>query len=284
MDHSQTRGALLAGIAAVIVAVVGVFSEPSISVVLASSQDTNSSGITTGDESELTTFEEEAVRTGGDQGTDTTNSSDNRAIIGNDTTNDEKDPAAPTELSIRQSPPPGARDDTIVLQGTLSSPGQEAGPFKMIDILPPAFSGTMYTAWVTYTASKPVFVAPLNTYGVADKAINPDFGELFVFPRITNDTMIAPAIIMPNYTTQEQINSDLPMPDIFSATVPFTASGLSVGTLDGEPFIISYNLYANVNTAGTVNNVDSAVVDTAAVEELMSESAFVVTIVSGSAS
>ncbi|HEX7032280.1 MAG TPA: plastocyanin/azurin family copper-binding protein [Nitrososphaera sp.] len=284
MDHSKTGVAFLVGITAAIVAVAGVVAQPSISVVLASSQATNSSGTNaTGDDSELTTFEEEALGAEEEEGTATTGSYNNGTISSNNTTNGAEGPTMPTQPSIPPSPPPASADDTIVLQGTVSSPGEEAGPFQVVDLLPPALNGTVYTGWVTYTASKPVFVAPLNTYGVADTAINPDFGDLFVFPGIPNSTMIAPAITMPNYTTQEQIGSDIPMPDTFSATVPFSASGLSVGTLDGEPFIVSYTLYATVDTAETVNNVESALIDPTVVEGIMNETTVVATAVSGSA-
>lgn|GEM_PF-1357772 len=289
MDHSKTGIAFLARIVAAIVAVAAVVvAQSSLSTVLATSQVTNSSNTNaTGDDSELTTFEEEALGTQEEERTMATQNDDHgNTIGGNDTTNGTEDPRISTEPLSSPQPSPAAAaptDNTIVLQGTVSSPGEEAGPFQIIDLLPPALNGTVYTGWVTYTASKPVFVAPLNTYGVADTAINPDFGDLFVFPGIPNSTMIAPAITMPNYTTQEQINSDIPMPDIFSATVPFSASGLSVGTLDGEPFIVSYTVYATVHTAETVNNVDSAVIDPIIVEEIMNETAVAATVVSGSA-
>ncbi|MEW6605553.1 MAG: plastocyanin/azurin family copper-binding protein [Thermoproteota archaeon] len=268
MSHSNTRVAFLAGIAATIIA-VAVVAHPSISAVLATSQVTNSSSTNaTGDDTGLTTFEEEALR--GEEGAVT---AQDNATTGNATGG--IDSQMPTVLP--------ATGETIVLQGTVSSPGEESGPIQVVDLLPPALDGTVYTGWVTYTASKPVFVAPLNTYGVADTAINPDFGELFVFPGIPNGTMVAPAITMPDYVTPEQINSDIPIPDTFSATVPFSASGLSVGTLDGEPFIVSYTVYATVHTAETTDNVDSAAINSTVVEGIMNETAIEAMTVSGSA-
>jgi plastocyanin len=268
MNIPNTRLALLLGMVAAIIA-VAVVAQPSMSAVMATSQVTNSSSTNaTGDDSELTTFEEEALRTEED-----TITAQGNVTIDNMTNGME----SPTPTT------PPSTGETIVLQGTVSSPGEAAGPFQVIDLLPPALDGTVYVGWVTFTASKEVFVAPLNIYGVADTAINPDFGELFVFPGIPNGTMIAPAITLPDYATQEQINSDIPMPDTFSATVPFSASGLSVGRLDGEPFIVSYTVYATVHTAETMDNVDSAVMNTTVVEGIMNETTVEATIVSGSA-
>ncbi len=268
---------------AVMVAVAAIAAQSSLPAVLATSQATNSSNANaTSDDSELTTFEEEALEAGQEEDTMTPDLTDQDTIDSNNTSNGTMGPTMLAEPPI--SPPQSAaQDDAIVLQGTVASPGEEAGPFQIIDLLPPVLNGTVYTGWVTYTASKPVFVAPLNTYEFADTAISPDFGELFVFPGIPNGTMIAPAIIMPNYTTQEQINSDIPMPDVFSATVPFTASGLSVGTLDGEPFIVSYTVYATVHTAEAMNNVDSAEIDPTIVEEIMNETTVAATVTSGAA-
>ncbi len=269
MNHSNTRIAFLASIAAAMIA-VAIVAQPSISAVLATSQVTNSSGTNmTGDDSGLTTFEEEALRA-----EENTTTAQGNITTDNNMTNgmDSPMPAAPP-----------ATGETMVLQGTVSSPGEVAGPFQVIDLLPPALDGTVYVGWVTFTASKEVFVAPLNTYGVADTAINPDFGELFVFPGIPNGTMVAPAITLPDYATQQQISSDVPMPDTFSATVPFSASGLSIGRLDGEPFIVSYTVYATVHTAETTDNVDSAAMNTTVVEGILNETAVEATVVSGSA-
>jgi plastocyanin len=70
--------------------------------------------------------------------------------------------------------------------------------------------------------------------------------------------MIDPGITMPDYITQEEINADFPLPQTYSGTVPFEGSGLSVGRLDGEPFLISYTIHATVHPAETMDNVESA--------------------------
>ena len=172
---------------------------------------------------------------------------------------EEQDETGPSQASA-------SAGEEIVMQGTASSPGPEAGPFQVIDLLPPMLDGNVYVGWVSFTASKPILVAPLHSYGVANETLDPEFGELFVFPGIPNGTMIAPALTMPDYATQEDIGSDIPTPDTFSATVPFTGNGISVGRLDGEQFLISYTVYATVHEAETVNNVESAVMNETVIE------------------
>ncbi|AFU59207.1 putative blue (type 1) copper domain protein [Candidatus Nitrososphaera gargensis Ga9.2] len=255
---------LLAGLSAAIIAGT-VLVQPSIyapasgsyNATTAANNDNNSTSTTTSDDSELTTFEEEAIKAGEefeDNNTTATTSANatasNETSISNETTNMDQETSAAAATGDNK---------TIVLQGTVSSPGEEAGPFQIIDLLPPTLDGNIYTGWVSFTATKPILVAPLHTYNVANETLDPRFGELFVFPGIPNGTMIAPAITMPDYATQNEINSDIPMPKTYSATVPFTASGLSVGRLDGKQFLVSYTLYATVHLAETVDNVDSAI-------------------------
>jgi plastocyanin len=234
MNNSNARAALLmAGTAAAIIAGT-VLAQPAISTALATSNNTNSSNTNaTGDDSELTTFEEEALGTE-ENATTGDNMTGGRASL------------------------PAVTGDTIVLQGTVSSPGTQAGPFQIVDLVPPTLDGKVYVGWVSFTASKPVLVAPLHAYSVANEAIDQEFGELLVFRGTTDGTMIAPGITMPNYTTQAEINATLPVPATYSATMPFAASGLSVGRLDGEPFIVSYTVYATVYPALTVNDVEAA--------------------------
>jgi plastocyanin len=144
----------------------------------------------------------------------------------------------------------------FVLQGTVSSPGPDAGPFQIIDILPAREDGRIYQGTITFTATKPILVAPLLRYGVAEEALDKSFGDLFVFPGGPQGDLIAPALITPDYGGD--VNSDIPMPRTYSASVPFTANGLSVGNLEGEPFIVTYSLHATVFRPQITDDVESA--------------------------
>jgi plastocyanin len=145
----------------------------------------------------------------------------------------------------------------VVQQGTLSSPGPDAGPFQIIDILPAREDGRVYQGTITFTATKPVIVAPLLRYGVAEELLKSEFGDLFVFPGGPQGSLIAPALITPNYGGD--VNSDIPMPRTYSASVPFTANGLSIGNLEGEQFLITYSLHATIFRPQLTDDVQSAV-------------------------
>jgi plastocyanin len=145
----------------------------------------------------------------------------------------------------------------FVLQGTVSSPGPDAGPFQIIDILPVREDGRLYQGTLTFTATNRIFVAPLLRYGVADQILKPEFGDLFVFPGGPQGSLIAPALIQPDYG--EGVNSEIPIPRTYSASVPFTGNGLSVGNLEGEPFIITYSLHATVFRPQLTDDVESAI-------------------------
>jgi plastocyanin len=241
--------ALLAGLAAAIMT-GAVIAQPYTAALAAGNYDTpNGTDTTSTDDSELTTLEEEALKA-----EDTRTS--NNATISNQTVADNETWTAAI----------ASEDGTVTIQGTASSPGEQAGPFQIIDLLPPSLDGNVYVGSVSFTATKPILVAPLHTYGVANETLDPEFGELFVFPGIPNGTMIAPGITMPDYATQEDINSDFTLPETYSATVPFEGSGLSVGRLDGEQFLISYTIHATVHPAETINNVESAITNQTEVE------------------
>jgi plastocyanin len=145
----------------------------------------------------------------------------------------------------------------VVQQGTLSSPGPDAGPFQIVDILPAREDGRVYEGTITFTATKPVMVAPLLRYGVADEVLEPEFGDLFVFPGGPQGSLIAPALITPDYG--EEVNSDIPMPRTYSASVPFTANGLSIGNLEGEQFLVTYSLHATLFRPQLTDDVQSAI-------------------------
>jgi plastocyanin len=164
-------------------------------------------------------------------------------------------------MTMEEQPPiPSALNKkTIVVQGTASSPGGEGNPFQVIDLLPPRPDGKVYSGEITFTATKPLLVAPLQNYGVTNETLIKDVGDLFVFPGGPNGTLIAPAPFMPQYTNPNNLPSDVPLPKIYSATVQFTGSGLSVGRLDGQQFLISYTIHATLDKPTIMNSFDSAI-------------------------
>jgi plastocyanin len=144
----------------------------------------------------------------------------------------------------------------VTMQGTVSSPGAQGGPFQVIDLLPVREDGKVYVGWLTFTATKPIMVAPMQTFEVANETLAPDFGDLLVFPLGPNGSLFAPALMTPEYS--EAPESQIPLPEIYTASVPFAGNGLSVGNLNGEHFMVSYTLHAVTYVPEVSNNVESA--------------------------
>jgi plastocyanin len=144
----------------------------------------------------------------------------------------------------------------VTMQGTASSPGADGGPFQIIDLLPVTEDGRVYVGWLTFTATKQIMVAPMQTFEVTNETLAPDFGDLLVFPIGPNGSLFSPALMTPQYS--EAPKSQIPLPETYSASVPFAGNGLSVGNLNGEQFLISYTLHAVTYVPEVSNNVASA--------------------------
>jgi hypothetical protein len=137
-----------------------------------------------------------------------------------------------------------------------SLPVEGAHNEQAVIVLPPREDGAIYEGTLTFAASKPVEIIlghrlPIDnsTYSQIDPRV---FGSLNVFdtagapdiPKIIS----APSFILPDY------GSAIPH---FSASIPFVASALVLGSLD-EPFIAAYEVSAEIAQPETVVNLDSA--------------------------
>lgn len=152
----------------------------------------------------------------------------------------------------------------VTKQGTSSSPGVEGGPFQILDLLPARDDGRVYVGWITFTATRPIMVIPTQNYGVGNETFGTDFSDLLVFPGGFNGALVAAPLITPQYGNQVQ--TQIPVPETYSATVPFAGSGLSVGNLNGEAFLITYTINAVTHVPEVVDDVASAVTNETAVE------------------
>ena len=147
--------------------------------------------------------------------------------------------------------PPIGNQRRIILTGTLSAQNSPDDPnFYTVDILPPRQDGYIYSGTVTFTASKKVLVGVYQPYGVSNSSeIDPSFGEPFNFPIDEQGHKIAISVMEPPYT------NSFPAP---SASLSFVGSGLTVATLDGRPFTITYSVSAFTWMPMVYNNVESA--------------------------
>lgn len=150
--------------------------------------------------------------------------------------------------------PPGPiinlTNGTIVLRGTVSSLGDPFDPsFNAVDLLPPSMDGTIYSGTITFAASKRVLVGIYQPYEVTDSSmIDPTFGEPFNFPIDEENHKISISVIEPQY-------GEFAAP---SATISFVGSGLTIATLDTQPFVITYAISASAWKPQVYNDVSSA--------------------------
>ena len=145
--------------------------------------------------------------------------------------------------------------ETIAWRGTLTS---SVDPLKGHEghqatvILPPRNDSALYSGVLTYTASKPVQVVVVQIYDLdnATTAKIPDkFGTILTSPAPWNKGETVTPLMM----SIDYLNSPT-----LSKTVPFVGNVLGLHTMDGEPFIATYSVVADIIQPKVVNNIESA--------------------------
>lgn len=162
----------------------------------------------------------------------------------------------------------------IVVSGTAASPGDEAGPFQILQILPERTDGKVYVGLISFSASAPIFVAPGFGFDPENQTLNhKEFGELIRFPgeaAFANNSLAPPEIargpFMPFYgdPVSETTTPGL-LPAVYSASVPFAGDVLEVGNVNGTKFLISYTVYADVYNTTRVTALAPAAMNTTGV-------------------
>ena len=147
----------------------------------------------------------------------------------------------------------------IVQQGTVSS---DVDPLKGHEghqaavILPPRNDSALYSGTLTFTASKPVQVAVINTYNIDNSTasqIPERFGTLLTAQAPWNTSATVTPLMM---------NIDYVDSPTMSKMVPFAGNLVALHTMNGEPFVANYAVVADVLQPETVNNLDSAMSNT----------------------
>jgi plastocyanin len=158
----------------------------------------------------------------------------------------------------------------IIVSGTAASPGDEAGPFQIVPILPERMDGRIYVGSISFTASAPIYVVPGYGFDSQNQMLNhKDFGELIRFPSeasFANNTLAPPEIahgpIMPQYGEPLTESGIGMLPSVYSASVPFIGDLLEVGNVNGTRFLISYTVIADVYDTVRVSDLGPAVLNT----------------------
>jgi hypothetical protein len=60
----------------------------------------------------------------------------------------------------------------IVVSSSAASPGDEAGPFQIFPILPERMDGKIYSGWISFTASAPIYVIPGYGFDAKNMTLN----------------------------------------------------------------------------------------------------------------
>jgi hypothetical protein len=157
----------------------------------------------------------------------------------------------------------GAQPQKIVEQGIVTSstdplPGHEAHQSAVI--LKLRNDDALYDGTLTFTASKPVEVQILHrSLNSTTPTIPEEFGTLNVLPLPGNAGSVTITNIIPQYPEGS-----------FVATVPFTGNAISLHNIDGDPFVASYSVAANID--GPAQRADDiSAVETPTEEQTISE-------------
>src|SRR5918995_2697948 len=141
----------------------------------------------------------------------------------------------------------GAQPQKIVQQGVVTSstdplPGHEAHQSAVILRL--RNDNSLYDGTLTFTASKPVEVQILHrSPNSTTPTVPTEFGTLNVLPLPGNAGSVTISNIIPEYPEGG-----------FVATLPFSGNAISLHNIEGEPFVASYSVAADVD--GPVQRVD----------------------------
>jgi plastocyanin len=162
----------------------------------------------------------------------------------------------------------------IVVSGTAASPGDEAGPFQTVTVLPERTDGKVYSGIISFTASAPIYVIPGYGFDAENATLDhSEYGELIRFPSeasFANITNAAPEVahgpILPQYSPQPDSGVGT-LPSVYTATVPFAGELLEVGNINGTKFLVSYIVIADVYETTRVSDVGAAIINGSAPAE-----------------
>jgi hypothetical protein len=134
----------------------------------------------------------------------------------------------------------GGQTQKIIQQGLVTSstdplPGHEAHQSAVI--LKLRNDNALYDGILTFTASKPVEVQILHrSTNSTTPTIPEEFGTLNVLPLPGNSGAVTISNIIPEYPEGS-----------FVATIPFSGNAVSLHNIDGDPFVASYSVAANID-------------------------------------
>jgi hypothetical protein len=142
---------------------------------------------------------------------------------------------------------------TVTWQGTVSSfqdPLKGHESHQVAVILPPREDQAVYSGVISFIASRPVEVVTLHDYTLGNVSIPDEFGAVMTAPTPWRQGgEVATAMMALDYPENTPT---------LSANVPFAGNALGLHTSNGDDFLATYTVVAQVLRATTMNNVESA--------------------------
>jgi hypothetical protein len=142
---------------------------------------------------------------------------------------------------------------TVTRQGTVSSfqdPLKGHESHQVVVILPPREDQAVYSGVISFIATKAVEVVTLHDYNLGNVSFPDEFGAVMTAPTPWREGgEVATAMMALDYPENTPT---------FSANVPFAANALGLHTSNGDKFVATYTVVAEILKANTMNNVESA--------------------------
>jgi hypothetical protein len=142
---------------------------------------------------------------------------------------------------------------TVTWQGTVASfqdPLKGHESHQVVVILPPREDQAVYSGVISFIATKPVEVVTLHDYNLGNVSFPDEFGAVMTAPTPWREGgEVATAMMALDYPENTPT---------FSANVPFAANALGLHTSNGDKFVATYTVVAEILKANTMNNVESA--------------------------
>jgi hypothetical protein len=166
--------------------------------------------------------------------------------------------ATPSSVNATGGPAQKISQQGLVTSSTDPLPGHEAHQSAVILRL--RADNALYDGTLTFTASKPVEVQILHrSPNSTTPTVPTEFGTLNVLPLPGNAGSVTISNIIPEYPE-----------GAFVATLPFSGNAISLHNIEGEPFVASYSVAADIDS-GVQRADDISAAETSTEQQAITE-------------
>jgi hypothetical protein len=166
--------------------------------------------------------------------------------------------ATPASTNATAGPAQKVAQQGIVTSSTDPLPGHEAHQSAVILRL--RSDNSLYDGTLTFTASKPVEVQVLHrSLNSTVPTIPTEFGAMNVIPLPGNGGSVTISNIVPQFGEGG-----------FVASIPFSGNAISLHNIDGDPFVASYSVAADIDS-GVQRADDISAAETSTEQQAITE-------------